>query len=328
MRLEKWVWLLLPIAMARGGSLPGWSVLDNPAFDHFYNLEYDQALAGFVTAAAQHPESATIHNHIAQTILYRAMFREGMLQTEMLTSSNSFLKMPKLTMSVADQSQFTAAIECAMELAQSRLNDNPDDAEALYALGVSYELQGQYNFIVRKAYLDALHDITRARKFHERVTRIEPGMVDAELTQGVYEYVLGSLRFGWKMLGFLGGFEGNRARGIATINRVAGEGNINRIEAAIVLAAIYRREHRPADAICILKPLIPLLPRNYLLRLELAGIYADQGDRAAALDVLDQVERLWHARAPGYEMLSADLLRMVREQILMDVASNGNSVRG
>ena len=32
---------------------------------------------------------------------------------------------------------------------------------------------GQYNFIVHKAYLDALHDITRARKFHERVTRID-----------------------------------------------------------------------------------------------------------------------------------------------------------
>ncbi len=124
--------------------------------------------------------------------------------------------------------------------------------------------------------------------------------------------MIGSLRFGWKMLGFLGGFEGNRARSIATINRVAGEGNINRTDAAIVLATIYRREHRPADAICILKPLIPLLPRNYLLRLELAGMYADQGDRAAALDVLDQVERSWHARAPGYEMLNAELLRMVR----------------
>jgi tetratricopeptide (TPR) repeat protein len=328
MRLEKWVWLLLPVLLARGGSLPAWNVLDNSAFEHFYNLEYDQALAGFVTAAAQQPESATIHNHIAQTILYREMFREGMLQTEMLRSSNSFLKMPKLKMSAADQSQFSAAIQCAMELAQSRLNDNSDDADALYAQGVSYDLRGQYNFIVRKAYLDALHDITRARKFHERVTRLEPSMVDAELTQGVYEYVIGSLRFGWKMLGFLGGFEGNPARDIATVNRVAAEGNLNRIDAAIVLAAIYRREHRPADAICILKPLISLLPRNYLLRLELAGMYGDQGDRDAPLDVLDQVERLWHARAPGYEMLNAELLRMVREQILTNVASNRDSVRG
>ena len=121
--------------------------------------------------------------------------------------------------------------------------------------------------------------------------------------------LIGSMRFGWKMLGFLGGFEGNRARGIATIKRVAGEGNINRIDAAIVLAAIYRREHRAADALCILKPLIPLLPRNYLLRLELAGMYADEGDRAAALGVMDQVERLWHAQAPGYEMVNAELLR-------------------
>src|SRR6202020_1135227 len=91
MRPAKWVWLVLPIAMARGGSLPAWNVLDNPAFDHFYNLEYDQALAGFTADAAKHPESAATPNHIAQTILYRDMFREGTLQTEMLDSTNSFL---------------------------------------------------------------------------------------------------------------------------------------------------------------------------------------------------------------------------------------------
>ncbi len=68
--------------------------------------------------------------------------------------------------------------------------DNPHDAGALYALGVSYGLRGNYNFAVRKAYLDALHDIGYARKFRNRVTRMDPGMVDAELTQGVFEYVM------------------------------------------------------------------------------------------------------------------------------------------
>jgi tetratricopeptide (TPR) repeat protein len=312
----------------KAGGAAAWNVLDNPAFDHFYNLEYDQALAGFMASEARHPESAAIENHIAQTILFREMFRAGMLQTEMLNSSNSFLKMPKLRMSAADEQQFTDSIHRAMELAQSRLADDPNDAAALYALGVSYGLLGQYNFMVRKAYLDALHDITHARKFHERVTRINPSMVDAQLTQGVYDYVVGSLYFGWKMIGFLAGFQDNRERGIATILRVVGEGSENQIDAAIVLTTIYRREHRSADAICVLKPLIPLLPRNYLLRLELAGMYGDQGDRVAALNVLDQVERLWHEHAPGYEMLTPDLLRTVREHILTTFASNGTSVRG
>lgn len=118
------------------------------------------------------------------------MFHGGMLPSQMLTSSKSFLKMPKLQMSAPDCEQFTNAIRRAMELAQSRLDDNPHDAGALYALGVSYGLRGNYSFAVRKAYLDALHDIGYARKFHNRVTRMDPGMVDAELTQGVFEYVM------------------------------------------------------------------------------------------------------------------------------------------
>lgn len=323
-----WVPALLSVALAPGENLPASNILDNPSFDHFYNLEYDQALAGFMADAAKAPGSPDIQNHVAQTILYRAMFNAGMLQTQMLATDSSLFKMPKLKMSEADDRQFNGAIHRAMELAQSHLDSNSEDAGALYALGVSYSLLAQYNFVVRKAYLDALHDVTRARKYHERVTRIDPSMVDAQLTQGVYDYVLGSLHFGWRMLGFLGGFEGNREGGIATINRVVNQGEIDRIDAAFALAAIYRREHRVGDAIHVLQPLVPVLPRNYLLRLELAGMYADVGDRVAALDVLNQVERLCRAHSPGYQMVNADLLRQVREHILMAVASSGPSIRG
>ena len=313
--LQKCV-VLVPLVLARGGHLPAPDVLDDSAFDHFYNLEYDQALAGFISDARKAPESPDAQNHIAQTILFREMFRQGMLQSQMLTSSNSFLKMPKMEMSAADQRQFTDAISHAMELSQARLDSDGNDSAALYALGVSYGLRGNYNFAVRKAYLDALHDIGCARKFHNRVTRLDPSMVDAQLTQGVYEYVVGSLPFGWKMLGLMGGLQGSRARGMAMLNRVASKGSTNRIDASIFLAAIYRREHRSADAICILKPLVALLPRNYLLRLELAEMYGDLADHDAAQDVLNQVEQLRRRHAPGYEVLSADLVRQVREQVL------------
>lgn len=43
--------VLIPLVFAHGGNLPALNVLDDPAFDHFYNLEYDQALAGFVADA-------------------------------------------------------------------------------------------------------------------------------------------------------------------------------------------------------------------------------------------------------------------------------------
>ena len=52
------------------------------------------------------------------------------------------------------------------------------------------------------------------------------------------------------------------------------------------------------------------------LRLELAEMYGDLADHDAAQDVLNQVEQLRRRHAPGYEVLSADLVRQVREQVL------------
>jgi tetratricopeptide (TPR) repeat protein len=231
--------------------------------------------------------------------------------------------MPKIAMSAADQIQFTGALDRALELAESRLMEVPNDPDALYSLGVGYGLRGNYNFAVRKAYIDALHDMSFARTFHNRATRLDPALVDAELTQGVYDYVVGSLSIGWRMLGLVGGFQGNRARGIATLSQVARQGNVNRVDATIFLAAIYRREHRSEEAVGMLRPLIPLLPRNYLLRLELAEMYGDLADYSAALDLLNQVEQLRRAHAQGYETLNADLVRQVRERVLANVEKNG-----
>ena len=316
---------LVTLLLAPGRRLPAQDVLQDPAFNHFYNLEYDQALAGFREAAAKAQQSPHVYDHIAQTLLYREMFHAGMLQSDTVTNSSSLLK-TRIEMSEANRQEFTDAIRQALENANARLDRNPNDPDALYALGVTYGLRGNYNFAVRRAYLDALHDMSSARKFHNRVTRIDPALVDAQLTQGIYDYIVGSLPLGWRMIGFLGGFQGNRARGVATLERVASQGNTNRIDGAIFLVAIYRREHRSADAVALLKRLIPMLPRNYLLRLELAGMYGDLGDRGAALDVLNQVEELWRTRAPGYETLTAELLNKVRERILANTGAGTRSL--
>jgi tetratricopeptide (TPR) repeat protein len=325
-RIYKWG-VLAPLMFWHGQALFAQNVLDDPSFDHFYNLEYDQALAGFRAAAEKSPDSADAYDHIAQTILYRAMFRAGMLQSDMLTTPSSFVK-TKMEMSAEDQREFTDAINQAMGHSKARLERDPNDPAALYALGVSYSLRGNYSLTVRKAYLEALRDITSGRKIHNRVTRIAPALVDAQLTPGLYDYIVGSLPLGWRMLGFLGGFQGNRARGIATLERVASKGNISRIDASVFLIGIYRREHRPADAVGVLNALIPRLPRNYLLRLELARMYGDLGDRRAALDVLDQVEQFHRAHSPGYEMVTPELLQKERQRILAKIGGNRASAGG
>jgi tetratricopeptide (TPR) repeat protein len=244
-----------------------------PGFTNFYNLEYDEALAEFSAQAARNPSSPDAYNHIAQAILYREMYRAGLLSSDFFVGTK-FVHQPKLPMSDADEKQFHDSINRAISLCGERLAAKPDDTEALYAMGVSYGLRGNYLFIVKKAWVDALRDVAEARKLHHRVTELNPEFVDAKLTQGVNDYIVGSLPLRWKMLGFLGGFHGDKQRGIRTLQEVGASGRINRVDAMVLLAAVYLREKKPEQALPVLTELTEEFPKNPLLKTELAKAIA------------------------------------------------------
>jgi len=304
-----WLILIPAVAVAQ-------APLAEPGFVHFYNLEFEEALAAFQAETTQLPDSADAYNHIAQTVLYREMFRSGALESQLVTGTNPFLRRAKMNPSAADDKRFDDAIARAMELAGTRLRANPNDAAALYAMGVSYGLRSNYKFLVHKAWVDALHDATSARKAHHRATEVDPDFNDARLVQGLYDYIVGSLPFHWRTLGLLAGFRGNRERGIEGLKLVAEKGRANRVDAAILLCAIYRRERRAQDAVPYLNELIEWFPRNFLFRLELVQMYGDLGDKAKALEGISQLDQLKRSRAAGFDQLPEVKIRYTRGNVL------------
>ncbi len=301
-------WLLL---------LPGVALAQMEAgYQHFYNLEFTEALSAFRAEVTADPSSPDAYNHVAQTILYREMFRSGALESELVTGSNPFLRRDGLNVSKTDDQEFQDSINRALALADGKLKTNPDDTRALYAQGVSYGLRGNYHFLVRKAYTDALRDATASRKVHARVTELDPNFNDARLTQGVYDYVLGSLSPTWRMLGFFAGFRGDRERGVETLKQVAKLGKTNRVDAEVLLCAVYRRERRAKEAVPLLSDLIQRFPQNFLLRLELVQMYADLGEKEKALAVIREVDKLKHDKTPGYERLPEEKVRYTRGNLL------------
>lgn len=307
---------LLPLFSWAQVPAPPSDPLAEPGFQHFYNLEYPEALAAFRAEVTRNPNSPDAYNHVAQTVLYREMFRSGALESELVSGSNPFLHRAGLNPSKADDQEFHDSINRAITLAEARLKTNPNDVPALYAQGVSYGLRGNYQFLVRKAYADALRDATAARKAHNRVTEIDPQFNDARLVQGAYDYVMGSLPPAWRMLGFFAGFRGDRERGIESLKQVAKLGRLNRTDAEILLCALYRRERRAKEAVPLLSGLIERFPQNFLLRLELVQMYGDLGEKQKALAVIGDVDRLKRAKSPGYERLADEKLRYTRGNLL------------
>ena len=301
-------------ALAQAAASP--EALIESGFQYFYNLELDQALDEFQAAANQRPDSPDVHNHVAQTILYREMLRSGALESELVTGRNPFLRREKLNPSAADEKQFRDSINRAMGLAKARIAADPNDAAAHYALGVSFGLRANYGFLVRKAYLDSLRDATASRGEHKRVTEIDPGAIDAQFVYGVYDYLVGSLNWGWRTMGFLAGYHGDRQRGIETLQMVGEKGRLNRTDAKVALCAIFRRERDPQKAVPLLTGLIQQYPRNYLFRMELVQMYGDLGDKDNGLAVIDEVDRLKRSGAPGFERLPEEKIRYTRGTLL------------
>jgi tetratricopeptide (TPR) repeat protein len=282
-------------------SLPGQEALIEEGFNDFYNLDYDQAISIFEKAIARNPSLPDLHNHLAQALIFREMFRNGALESELVSGSNSFLRRPKLNPAPETEKRILDEIAKSMALSDARLKRNPNDTAAMYASGIAYGLRSNYFWVVKKAWRDSLKDATAARKLHNRISELEPNNVDARLVQGLHDYIVGSLPFGFKMLGFLIGIRGDKEKGVRTVQEVAKNGKLNRVDAEILLCARYRRENQSKLAVPLVQDLIRRYPRNYLLRMELGQMYSQSGDGVRGLQALEEVARLKEHHAPGFD---------------------------
>jgi tetratricopeptide (TPR) repeat protein len=290
--------------------------LSNPGFVHFYNNEYDQAIADFEQQLKQSPNDPELYNHLAQCILYREMFRNGALESELVSGNNPFLRRPKMEITPQDRARFNDSISKAFQLAQDRLDKNPRDVGAWYAQAVAHGLQANYLFLVQKAWLDSLHEVTAARKADERAIAIDRNFSDARLILAINEYVVGCLPWGWRVLASLQGFHGDRQGGIRELQLVAQTGILNRYDAQALLAAIFRRERQPQRALPLLQQLATTFPRNYLFRFEEVEMYSDLGDKQDALRVLADIENLRRSASPGYANLPAEKIQYLKGNLL------------
>ncbi len=306
------VMLAAPYSLAFATENP----LRDAGFVHFYNNEYDQALSLFEQNLKQHPNDPAAYNAVAQAILYREMYRDGALESQLVTGSNSFLRRRKMEVSAQDKTRFNDAVSQAISLSQKQLARDSTDVHALYSTAVAWGLRANFLFLVEKSWMQALHATITGRKADDQILEIDPGFTDAHLLHGLSEYVVGCMPAYLRLLGAANGFHGDKEDGIRQLQMVAASKAGNRFDAAILLAAIYRRERRPGDAIPLLKMLAATFPRNYLFRFEQVQLYSDAGDKASALRVLSEIDDLRRRRMPGFAQLPIERIDYARGTLL------------
>lgn len=316
----------LLLAAAPIWSAPPAELLLADADDHYFNLEHEEAIHGYYAAMEAGAPSADVWNRIATTILYQELHRLGLLETSAFKGDNDFLLQENPKPDPAAKTKFLGAIAEARRLAESQLKQRPRDSSALFVLSQNYALSGNYAFMIDKAYIGALRAGNKARSYSDRLRKIDPDFVDAYLVAGVQEYVVGGLPWALRAVISLGGIRGNQDRGRTWVEYVAKEGKLLNVEARMLLALLYRREHRPLDSAEVLAGLIGEFPRNYVLRLELASMYFDADEPQQGLDILLAAQRMVredqnrHARMP--ERLRQALARKI-EAVRDDLQDGG-----
>ncbi len=245
-------------------------------FVHYYDLDYEAAVASFERALKLRPDDPAAVNHLLSAVLLRELYRVGALDTG-LYSNNSFLDRKKVSFDPKVRERVNQLMARALQLAEQRLKADPNDVQALYARGATRGMRALCIGMVDRAWFSALRSAVGAKKDHERVLEIDARFHDAKTVVGVHNYVAGSLPWAVKIAVSLVGLSGNKKKGLQFLQEAAAANGETAIDARIALSLFLRREQRFSDALAVARELLATHPRNFLFALEEANVLNDMG---------------------------------------------------
>jgi len=290
--------------------------LNASAFDHFYNLDYDRAVQEFDQVLQKHPDDPFAVNHLLTAVLFKELYRMGSLNTGDY-ANDSFVAAPHRPADRKAKERVKQLVERATQLEEKRLQTNPNDVDALYARGVTRAQFSTYTALMERAWFSALRNAVGARHDHERVLELSPGYTDAKLVVGAHNYVMGSLSWAVKVAVAIARLSGSKEKGLQYLRAAAAGTGETSVDAKILLALFLRREREYAEALQIVRELVPRYPRDVLLALEEGNLLRAQGNDAQAAAVY---RRIWQAGREGrysglhYEFAALNLGNLLRSR--------------
>ncbi len=263
--------------------------LRRSGLDALYNIDYDKAQRDFKEIVQLYPNHPGGYQLLAARLWIKTLYESRRLQAS-LYSSESFYSNGDDKVDPKIITEFRNLTREAKRLAEAKLKQEPKNVEALDFLANTEGLKASFEEAVERRHFAALRDGNDAVNHHREVLKLDPKYIDAQITIGLYEYVVGSLPLPVKILAGATGYRGSKKRGLAMLEQVAREGRWAQDDAKSVLILLYRREKRFADVLKLARELSAKYPRNYLLKLEtadalvsLAGVKRKEKDVAGAV---------------------------------------------
>jgi tetratricopeptide (TPR) repeat protein len=303
--------LLLTVAFTASAQQPWltdaererFETLRRSGLDALYNIDYDKAERDFKEIVRLMPTHPGGYQLLAARVWIKTLYESRRLQSS-LYNSESFFSTGDDKVDPKIVTEFRNLTREARRLAEAKLKQEPKNVEALDFLANTEGLKASFEEAVERRHFAALRDGNDAVNHHREVLKLDPKYVDAQITIGLYEYVVGSLPLGIKILAGATGYRGSKRRGLEMLEQVAKEGRWAQDDAKSVLILLYTREKRYDDVLKLTRELSAKYPRNYLLRLETAdALVAIAGVKRKNKDLMGAVQSEKEAFATFDELL-------------------------
>jgi len=268
------------------------------AFQHFYIMDYQGALTRFNQVQEAHPTDPIATDYILYVTLFQELFRLDLLDTTFYANDGFLTGHHTVVEDLKVRDQIKALSDKASDQAEAQLKTNGNDVNALFARGWSRSLEACYLAMVERSFTASLRLALGAKNDHQRVLDLDPNYVDAKMVVGIYQYVVGSLPFAFKVLIGIAGIHGTKASGLALLQDSSDHGVITSVESRTAMMLFLRREAKYQQAKGIAEGLERQYPRDFLFALEVANLSKDAGEGMKAVAAYRRV--IDDARRPGY----------------------------
>ena len=239
------------------------------AYARLYNFDFNGAHEILDRQRQLDPEQPLLPATKAAAYLFSELDRLRILELDFFTDDDKVVDRHKLVPDPNIRAKFFQTVSESDKVANARLATNPSDPDALLALCMTTGLVTDYAALIEKRRFGSFSLAKKSHVWAKKLLDLKPPVVDAYMTFGTAEYIVGSLPFFFRWFVHLDNVEGSKKKGIEELQLVAKDGKYYGPFARMLLSVIAMREKRPWDAERLLAGLAGEYPQNPLIHKEL-----------------------------------------------------------
>lgn len=226
------------------GASPAFTTIPelSTGFHLLYAQKFSEAREKFESWNSRNPEQPFGQVALAASYLFEELYRQDVLSSDFFLNEKRFLGGIEGKPDPGRLKSFQDAIENGRRLARQRLEHDPKDREALFALTLAAGMESNASMILKKQHLESLKRLKEANEYAKELLAQQPDANDAYVALGSANYIIGSLSGGARFFLWFGGIHGDKKLGMQQLQKTVDGGRYLVPFAKILLALSARRE--------------------------------------------------------------------------------------